>query len=89
MPEVLEIEQIETRTHNSREVKIASWVIDIPENIIAELDLPEGSQIALTIKNGEVAGDLLLPLSKELENIAMEILHKRRKLYGELKRIGD
>ncbi len=89
MPEVLEIEQIETRKRSSEEVKIASWLVEIPSNIINELSLPENSQIALTIKNGEVSGDLLLPLSEGLEKIAMEILHKRRKLYGELKRIGD
>lgn len=89
MPEVLEIEQIETRKYSLEEDKIASWLVDIPENIIETLDLPEGSQIALTVKNGEVSGDLLLPLSEELEKIAMGILHKRRKLYGELKRIGD
>jgi hypothetical protein len=89
MPEVLEIEQVEARTHSSEKAKIASWVIDIPKDIIEELNLPEKSQLALRIKNGEVSGDLLLPLSEELENLAMEILHKRRKLYGELKRIGD
>lgn len=89
MPEVLEIEQTEIEKEENQESKIASWLVEIPSNVIAELGLADGSKVALTIKNGEISGDILPPLSDELENIANEILKKRRKLYEELKRAGD
>ena len=89
MPEVLEIEQVETEKQILKESKIASWLVEIPENIIKELDLAKGAQVALTVKNGEVSGTVLLPLSEEMENIAREILDKRRNLFRELKRVGD
>lgn len=89
MPGVLEIEQTEIKQEENQDSKIASWLVEIPSNVIAELGLADGSKVALTIKNGEVSGDILPPLSDELENIANEILKKRRKLYEELRRAGD
>ncbi len=89
MTEVLEIEEIATKMHNTEENKIASWLINIPENIIEALYLPEGSQIALTVKNSEVSGTILPPMSPGLKKIGSRILKKRRGLYEELKRIGD
>ena len=89
MPEVLEIEEIEIEQTKKQESKIASWLAEIPSNIIEELGLAEGSRIALTIKNGEVSGDVLSPMSPKLKAVAQRILKKRRKLYEELKRFGD
>ena len=89
MPEVLEIEQIEVEQQKKQESKIASWLVEIPSNIIEELDLAKGSKIALTVKNGEVSGDVLPPLSPKLKAISKRILEKRRKVYEELKRFGD
>ena len=89
MPDVLEIEKIETTQQNSRKSKIASWLIEIPEQIIKELDLTEGSQIALTINDGEVSGDVLPPLSPEMKAVSKRILEKNREVYEELKRLGD
>ncbi|MDQ3064306.1 MAG: hypothetical protein M3R14_15805 [Acidobacteriota bacterium] len=89
MPEVLEIKQIEIERQNKEDSKIASWFVDIPLKVIDELGLLEGSRIALTVNNGEVSGDILPPLSPELKAISKRILEKRRKVYEELKRIGD
>ncbi len=89
MPEVLEIEQIEVEQQKKQESKIASWLVEIPSNIIEELDLADGSRIALTVNNGEVSGDVLPPLSPELKAVSKRILEKRRKIYEELKRFGD
>ncbi|MBA2737738.1 MAG: hypothetical protein H0U50_13240 [Pyrinomonadaceae bacterium] len=89
MPEVLEIEQIRVELQKKQEAKIASWLVEIPSNIIKELGLAEGSRIALTVNNGEVSGDVLPPLSPKLKAISKRILEKRLKVYEELKRIGD
>lgn len=89
MPEVLEIEEVETRKHSLEEDKIASWLVEIPENIIEALDLPKGSQIALTVKNDEVSGTVLPPMSKKMKEISRRVFEKNREVYEELKRLGD
>lgn len=89
MPEVLEIEQTENMNEVKDENSIASWLIEIPGKIIDELNLQKGSRIALTVKNGEVSGDILPPLSDKLKTVSNHILEKNRKFYEELKRLGD
>ena len=89
MPEVLETEQIKVELEKKEKAKIASWLVEIPTNVIQELGLEEGSRIALTIKDGEISGDVLPPLSPELKVISQKILEKRRAVYKELKRLGD
>jgi hypothetical protein len=89
MPEVLEIEQTEAGKQKQEDSKIASWLVEIPADAIKELGLVEGSRIALTVKNGEVSGDILPPMSDEMQNISKRILEKRREVYEELKQLGD
>jgi len=89
MPEVLEIEQIKVELEKKEKAKIASWLVEIPTNVIQELGLDEGSRVALTIKDGEISGDVLPPLSPELKVVSQKILEKRRAVYKELKRLGD
>jgi antitoxin component of MazEF toxin-antitoxin module len=89
MPEVLEIEQVETEKQNLKDSKIASWLVEIPRNVIEELSLPEGSQVALTIKNDRVSGTVLPPLPNRMKEIGQRVLEKNREVYEELKRLGD
>jgi hypothetical protein len=89
MPEVLETEQIKVELEKKEKAKIASWLVEIPINVIQELGLDEGSRVALTIKDGEISGDVLPPLSPESKVISQKILEKRRAVYKELKRLGD
>lgn len=89
MPEILEIEQTETENQNLEDAKIASWLVEIPANIIEALNLQTGSTVALTIKDGEVSGDVLPPLSDKMKEISKRILEKNREVYEELKRLGD
>ncbi|HSK74065.1 MAG TPA: hypothetical protein VK892_20365 [Pyrinomonadaceae bacterium] len=79
MPEVLEIEQLEIERPDNQESKIASWLAEIPSNVIEELDLAEGSKIAITLKNGEVSGDILPPLAPKQREISQRILEKDAK----------
>lgn len=89
MAEVLEVEQIEAENQEQEDSKIASWLIEIPVNAVKELGLAEGSRIALTVKDGEVSGDILPPMSDEMQKVSKRVLEKRREVYEELKRLGD
>lgn len=89
MPEVLEIEQVGAEKENREDSKVASWLVEIPANVIEELGLAQGSKVALTINNSEVSGDILPPLSDRLAEISKRTLEKNREVYEELKRLGD
>ena len=89
MPEVLEIEQIETEETQTVKPKWDSWVIEIPKEIIEAQGLADDSIVVLTVKDEKVKAEILLPLSEKLKSISEKILKKRRKVYEELKRIGD
>ena len=89
MPEVLEIEEIKVERREKQDSKIASWMVEIPPIIIEELDLEEGSRIALTINNGEITGDILPPMSAETKKEVGRILDKYRETFEEMKRLGD
>ena len=89
MPEVLEIEQVETEKQNREDSKIASWLVEIPANVIEVLGLAKGSRVALTIKNSEVSGTVLPPMSDEMKKISQQIFEENREVYEELKRLGD
>lgn len=89
MPETLELEEIERENSNHEDSMAASWLIEIPSNIIAELDLPLGSKAALTIRGDEISGNILPPMSDEIKGISSRILEKRRDVYKELERLGD
>lgn len=79
MPEVLEFEQVEIEKQNFEDSKVASWLVEIPANIIEALEIEQGSRVALTIKDGEVSGDILPPMSPELKEISKRILEKDAK----------
>lgn len=89
MPEVLEIEEIEVKRQKKRDSKIASWLVEIPPMIIQELDLEEGSRIALTVNNGEITGDILPPMAAETKKEVRRILDKYRETFEEMKQLGD
>ncbi|HEX8263894.1 MAG TPA: hypothetical protein VF596_00615 [Pyrinomonadaceae bacterium] len=89
MPEVLEIMQTETEENKTIQPKWDSWVVEIPKEIIEAQGLADDSSVVLTVKDGKIEAEVLTPLSDELKTIAEKILKKRRKVFEELKRIGD
>jgi hypothetical protein len=89
MPEVLEIEQIEAAETEIIKPKWDSWTIEIPPEIIEAQGLAEGSLATFTIKDGRIEGEIIPPLSGKLKEVAGKILKKRKKLYEELRQIGD
>lgn len=89
MPEVLEITQTETEENQIVQPKWDSWVVDIPQKIIEAQGLAEDSMVVLTVKDRKIEAEILEPLSDELKSMAEKILKKRRKVFEELKRLGD
>ena len=67
-----------------------SWVISLPDDFTAENNLAKDTKVLLTFKENEkVEAEILPPISDKLKDISEKILKKRRKLYEELKQIGD
>ncbi|MBE7517241.1 MAG: hypothetical protein HS105_11655 [Chloracidobacterium sp.] len=67
-----------------------SWVLDLPADFARENNLEKGTQVLITFKDGDrVSAEVLPPLSKRARSVAEKVMTKRRKVYEELKRIGD
>jgi hypothetical protein len=88
MPEVLEIEQVETEEIEEGKPKWDSWVVEVPKEIVEAQGLNEGALVSLTYRNGQVEAEIINP-SSELKEISQRILEENRELYEELKRLGD
>ena len=88
MPEVLEIEQVETVESEAVEPKWDSWTVEIPPEIVKAQGLAEGALATFTIKDGHIEGQIITP-SEKLKEISKRILEERREVYEELKRLGD
>ena len=88
MPEVLEIEEIETEETQIAKPKWDSWAVKIPQEIIEAQGLAEDSLAILTVSNGKIEGEMS-SLSPQLKEISKRILEKNREVYEELKRLGD
>lgn len=67
-----------------------SWVIDLSDEFTSENNLARDTKVLLTFKEDEkVEAEILPPLSENLKNISTKLLKKRRKVFKELKRLGD
>jgi antitoxin component of MazEF toxin-antitoxin module len=67
-----------------------SWVIQLPKTFIEQNHLAAGTQVLLTFKKGDkVEAEILPPLDSNIERVGRNILNKRRKVFEELKRLGD
>jgi antitoxin component of MazEF toxin-antitoxin module len=66
-----------------------SWVIELPNDFVNENSLESGTKVLLTFKDEKVNAEILPPLSDKLASIASKLLKKRRKVFEELKNIGD
>jgi len=88
MPEILEIEQTEAKEVQIDKPKWDSWVVEIPQEIIEAQDLAKNSLVVLTYQNGKIESEITSPSSK-MKAISKRLLEKNRKVYEELKRLGD
>ena len=67
-----------------------SWVIKLPKRFTDRNKLAQGTQVLLTVKNGEILdAEMLPPLTKDRLAIANRILKKRKGVYDKLKELGD
>jgi hypothetical protein len=78
-----------TLQNTAIEVVGKSWIIDLPNDFVSENSLESGTKVLLTFKGEKVNAEILPPLSDKLASIASKLLKKRRKVFEELKNIGD
>ena len=82
MIEVLELE----KTANAEK---DTWILKLPDEVCRREGVAEGTLVSLTIKNNGIQAEFIRPPSKNLQEISKRLLKKNRKLYEELKRLGD
>lgn len=82
MIEVLELE----KTANAEQDTL---ILKLPDKICRREGIADGTMISLTYRNDGIQTSVIRPPSKELREIAENILEANRKLLEELKRIGD
>ncbi len=84
------IETVE-KTNEIKTVSIEkdTWILELPVEICEKEGFAEGTLISLTIKNSGIQASFIRPPSKKLQEISKRLLKQNRKLYEELKRIGD
>lgn len=82
MIEVLELE----KTANAEQ---DTWILKLPDEVCRREGIAEGTMISLTYRNGGIQTSVVRPPSRELQEIADQILEEDRELFEELRRIGD
>jgi hypothetical protein len=65
------------------------WVIDLPDEIAASLNVPPGSVALLYTREGALATEILPPPTPELEDEFERLWRKHEGALKELKRLGD
>jgi hypothetical protein len=66
-----------------------TWILELPAELCQREGYEEGTMASLTFKDGAIQASFIRPPSKKLRDISQKLLKKNRKLYEELKRIGD
>jgi len=66
-----------------------TWILEVPAEVCAREGFAEGTLVSLTIKNSGIQASFIKPPAQKLQQISKKLLEKNRKLYGELKQLGD
>ena len=66
-----------------------TWIVELPAELCRREGFAEGTRASLTFKDGAIQASFIRPPAKELRDISARLLKKNRRLYEELKRIGD
>lgn len=65
-----------------------TWIIRLPKEVCHREGFAEGTLVILTIKNGGIISEFIRP-KPELKEISSRLKEKNKRLYEELKLIGD
>ncbi len=84
----LEVDITEESGENGTSKK-DTWILRLPKQVCDREGFADGTLISLTIKAGGIDTRFIRPPSKKLQEISNELKEKNKKLYEELKRIGD
>jgi hypothetical protein len=63
--------------------------LELPVELCQREGFAEGALASLTFKDGAIQAQFIRPPGKELRDISAKLLKKNRRLYEELKRLGD
>lgn len=89
MSEILELEKIETEKNGQLDnPEKDTWIMKLPKEVCHREGLAEGTLVSLTIRDGGIQSSFIRP-KLELAAISKRLKAKNKKLYEELKRIGD
>jgi len=66
-----------------------TWILEVPSDVCEREGFATGTLVSLTIKNSGIQAEFIRPPSKKLQAVSKQLLRKNRKLYEELKRLGD
>lgn len=84
----LAIDQAQQSGENGKAEK-DTWILRLPKQVCDREGFAEGTLVSLTIKNSGIDARFIRPPSKKIQEISKRLLKKNKKLYEELKRIGD
>jgi hypothetical protein len=89
MSEILELEKIESERNGQLDnPEKDTWIMKLPKEVYHREGLAEGTLVSLTVRNGGIQSSFIKP-KPELAAISKRLKVKNKKLYEELKRIGD
>jgi hypothetical protein len=85
------IEKTENKTDELKTVSVEkdTWILELPAEICRQEGFAEGTFVSLTIKNSGIQASFIKPPSQKVQEISKKLLEKNRKLYEEMKKIGD
>ena len=79
------------QTNELRTVSVEkdTWIVELPAELCRREGFAEGTMASFTFKDGAIQASYISPPAKKLRDISQKLLVQDRKLYAELKRIGD
>lgn len=66
-----------------------TWILRLPKAVCDREGFADGTLVSLTIKASGIDARFIRPPSKKIQEISERLKNKNKKLYEELKRIGD
>lgn len=92
MPEVLEIEQVETeQIEQNRELPTTqkdTWILKLPAETCRREGFAEGTMVSLTVKNAGIQTEIIHRSAKSKES-AKRFIEKYADFMKEIERVGD
>ena len=85
------LDKTENKIDELKTVKLEkdTWILEVPAEVCRKEGFAEGTLVSLTIKNSGIQASFIKPPSEKVQEISKRLLKKNRKLYEEMKKVGD